>query len=84
MMRWAANMKRNTITKIAACAVCCAAVSVTCAMRAESVAGGIRVAEGGTKWRMFDRRVGMFVHWGVYSVGGVHEQEWMRAGMTKE
>ena len=28
-------------------------------------------------WQMFDRRLGMFIHWGVYSVGGYHEQEWM-------
>ena len=34
-------------------------------------------------WRLFERRLGMFVHWGVYSVGGVHEQEWMRRGMAK-
>ena len=32
-------------------------------------------------WNLFERRLGMFVHWGVYSVGGVHEQEWMRRGM---
>ena len=29
-------------------------------------------------WAMFGRRVGMFVHWGIYSVGGYHEQERMR------
>ena len=34
-------------------------------------------------WNLFERRLGMFVHWGVYSVGGVHEQEWMRCGMSK-
>ena len=34
-------------------------------------------------WQLFNRRLGMFVHWGVYSVGEVHEQEWMRRGMTK-
>ena len=34
-------------------------------------------------WNLFERRLGMFVHWGVYSVGGVHEQEWMRSGMSK-
>ena len=35
------------------------------------------------RWRLFERRLGMFVHWGIYSVGGVHEQEWMRRGMAK-
>ena len=25
-------------------------------------------------WKMFDRRLGMFVHWGIYSVAGRHEQ----------
>ena len=29
-------------------------------------------------WKMFDRRLGMFIHWGIYSVGGFHEQERMR------
>ncbi len=27
---------------------------------------------------MFDRRIGMFVHWGIYSVDGYHEQQRMR------
>lgn len=22
------------------------------------------------RWNMFERRLGMFVHWGIYSVGG--------------
>ena len=30
------------------------------------------------EWKMFDRRLGMFVHWGIYSVGEWHEQERMR------
>lgn len=34
-------------------------------------------------WQMFDRRLGMFIHWGVYSVGGYHEQEWMKKDMSK-
>ena len=34
-------------------------------------------------WQMFDRRLGMFIHWGVYSVGGYHEQEWMKLGLSK-
>ena len=36
------------------------------------------LAAQGSEWKMFDRRLGMFVHWGVYSVGGWHEQEEMR------
>ena len=24
------------------------------------------------KWSMFERRLGMFVHWGIYSVGEWH------------
>ena len=31
-----------------------------------------------------DERFGMFVHWGIYSVGGWHEQEQWRKGMPKE
>ena len=37
-------------------------------------------AEG---WNMFERRLGMFVHWGIYSVGEWHEQEEMRRGMCR-
>ena len=35
-------------------------------------------------WNMFDRRLGMFVHWGIYSAGGLHEQEQMRYRRTRE
>lgn len=35
-------------------------------------------------WKMFDRRLGMFVHWGIYSVGGWHEQEQMRRGIPRD
>jgi alpha-L-fucosidase len=35
-------------------------------------------------WKFFDRRLGMFVHWGIYSVGAWHEQEWMRRRMRLE
>ena len=34
-------------------------------------------------WNMFERRLGMFVHWGIYSVGEWHEQEEMRRGMER-
>ena len=32
---------------------------------------------------LFNRRLGMFVHWGIYSVGEWHEQEEMRRGMGR-
>ena len=31
-----------------------------------------------------DERFGMFVHWGIYAVGGWHEQEQWRKTMSKE
>ena len=31
-----------------------------------------------------DERFGLFVHWGIYSVGGWHEQEQWRRGIEKE
>ena len=34
-------------------------------------------------WKMFDRRLGMFVHWGIYSVGEWHEQEQWRRKMSR-
>ena len=35
-------------------------------------------------WKMFDRRVGMFVHWGVYASLGYHEQARMRLFLSRE
>ena len=35
------------------------------------------------RWNMFERRLGMFVHWGIYSVGEWHEQEHLRKGMSR-
>lgn len=32
---------------------------------------------------MFERRLGMFVHWGIYAVGAWHEQERMRLGVPR-
>ena len=32
---------------------------------------------------MFDRRLGLFVHWGVYATGAWHEQERMRRGVSR-
>ena len=32
---------------------------------------------------LFNRRLGMFVHWGIYSVNGFHEQERMRKRMPR-
>ena len=32
----------------------------------------------GAKHWFHEKRFGMFVHWGIYSVGGIHEQEQMR------
>ena len=41
------------------------------------------VSARGDSWKMFDRRLGMFVHWGIYSVGEWHEQEQYRAGLSR-
>ncbi len=43
------------------------------------VAGLVARAE----WRMFERRLGLFVHWGIYSVNGYHEQERMRRQLSR-
>ena len=32
---------------------------------------------------MFNRRIGMFVHWGIYSVHGFHEQERLRRSVPR-
>ena len=33
--------------------------------------------------RFFDNRLGLFVHWGIYSVGAWHEQHGYRAGISR-
>lgn len=48
-------------------------VGAACAKATAADGGGDRPA-----WRLFDRRLGMFVHWGVYAVDGYHEQQRMR------
>lgn len=45
---------------------------------------GAGSADGKGRWQMFSRRMGLFVHWGIYSVGGWHEQEQMRRGLSRE
>lgn len=42
-----------------------------------------RVSVNSAPWKMFERRLGMFVHWGIYSVGEWHEQEQMRRGINR-
>ena len=37
-------------------------------------------AEG---WKLFDRRLGMFIHWGIYSVGEWHCQQQWRKHMSR-
>lgn len=32
---------------------------------------------------LFNRRLGLFIHWGIYSVDGYHEQQRMRQGMCR-
>ena len=40
-------------------------------------------SDAGSHWKMFDRRLGMFIHWGIYSVNGLHEQEQYRYGIAR-
>ena len=44
--------------------------SVKCLLATIFVAGAALCAVGETgRWNMFERRLGMFVHWGIYPVG---------------
>ena len=43
----------------------------------------LSAADAASAWKMFDRRLGMFVHWGVYSVDGYHEQQRMRQRLSR-
>ncbi len=56
-------MKSRNVVKAALLAVSLALVSA---------------ATASEPWKMFDRRLGLFVHYGIYSVGGWQEQEEMR------
>lgn len=51
-------------------------------LAASLLASACAVADAG--WEMFDRRVGMFVHWGVYASLGYHEQARMRLFIPRE
>ena len=53
-------------------------VGAFCAPTATADGGGDRSA-----WRLFDRRLGLFVHWGLYAVDGYHEQQRMRQRMGR-
>ena len=54
------------------------------ALAALLIAGVALRANGETvRWNMFERRLGMFVHWGIYSVGEWHEQEHCRRCMSR-
>ena len=46
-----------------------------------ALAGGLAAVADDAPWKMFDRRVGMFVHWGIYAVDGWHEQAQWRRGV---
>ena len=50
-----------------------------------ATAGPVRSARfnDGRDW-FFEKRFGMFVHWGIYSVGGYQEQEMYDKRMTRE
>jgi len=41
------------------------------------------VSQFGDGSGLFSRRLGMFVHWGVYAVNGYHEQERMRKRLSR-
>ena len=51
---------------------------------APKLACDVPTVKGAKEWNLFERRLGMFVHWGIYSVGAWHEQEWMRRRMRQE
>ena len=53
------------------------ALAIFCAASAGGAAG--EAARG----NLFDRRIGLFVHWGIYAVDGYHEQQRMRQRMGR-
>jgi len=47
------------------------------------VLAALSLGASASDWKMFNRRLGMFVHWGIYSVGEWHEQEHWRRKMSR-
>ena len=54
------------------------AVFAVCSQKAVAESTG-----GSGGWKLFNCRLGMFVHWGIYSVDGYHEQQRMRMRMDR-
>ncbi len=44
--------------------------------------GGLRPFGDGRDW-FFEKRFGMFIHWGIYSVGGFHEQHMFLKNLSR-
>ena len=42
-----------------------------------------RVFHDGRDW-FFEKRFGLFIHWGLYAINGLHEQEQMRYNVPAE
>ena len=77
------------ILRVAACSACVALFGCVDFAFGESVIPACTENVRGSSanetctWKMFNRRLGLFVHWGIYSVGEWHEQERMRLGMAR-
>ena len=77
------------ILRVAACSACVALFGRVDFAFGESVIPACTENVRGSSanetctWKMFNRRLGLFVHWGIYSVGEWHEQERMRLGMAR-
>ena len=74
-------MKTGSLSRVLFVWAAVAAMTATGDVRTESVRPFISAK---ASWRMFERRLGLFVHWGIYSAGGLHEQEQMRYGRSRE
>ena len=48
----------------------------------KSQSGGIKRFGDGRDW-FFEKRYGMFIHWGIYSIPGWHEQHQWRARVPR-
>jgi len=59
-------------------------LSLIACVALQACAAGAETGAGTRPWKMFDRRVGMFVHWGIYASLAYLEQARMRLFIPRE
>ena len=75
------NVKRTVSLAAAMLAVSMATLAGGSAFAADRPASS---AGRDVEWKLFNSRLGMFIHWGIYSVGEWHCQQLWRGFMSRQ